>query len=370
MSGVLKTAPAVFAVGKDYQITVLVKKETVMWVKVGDKCYYDDSNGILRSAKGIHKMTVPASELDKAGKYTVCYREIIKRKPYFSKTKPLCCEDFEFYPVKKDEINVYQIADAHNTVDLPVACAKRFEEEKGKLDFLILNGDVPEDSGRIKNFDNIYEIISQITGGNIPVVFSRGNHDTRGIYAESIAEYTPCENGNSFFTFRAGSIWGVVIDCGEDKPDSHEEYGNMVCCEAFRERETKFIEGLSAKADTEYNAPGVEHKIVVAHTPFTRKNQPPFDIEEERYTYWAKLLKETVQPEVMLCGHTHEYSVDMPGCENDAFGQPCPVVVGSKVNKRNKEFAGSGFVFKKNSIEIIFNDADKITETHELRMEN
>ena len=38
----------------------------------------------------------------------------------------------------------------------------------------------------------------------------------------------------------------------------------------------------------------------------------------------------------MICGHIHKFSVDMPGCENDAFGQPCPVVVGSQVEKREK----------------------------------
>ena len=37
---ILKTFPAVFAVGKDYQICVLVSCEALMWVRVGDECYY------------------------------------------------------------------------------------------------------------------------------------------------------------------------------------------------------------------------------------------------------------------------------------------------------------------------------------------
>ena len=56
----------------------------------------------------------------------------------------------------------------------------------------------------------------------------------------------------------------------------------------------------------------------------------------------------------------------MPGCENDAFGQPCPVVVGAQVDKRKKYFAGSGFVFNKDNIEIIFNDENGIIERHTL----
>ena len=41
--------PAVCAVGRDYQIMVSVKYPSIMWARVGDQEYYDDSNGVLRS---------------------------------------------------------------------------------------------------------------------------------------------------------------------------------------------------------------------------------------------------------------------------------------------------------------------------------
>ena len=364
MKKILKTAPAVFAVGNDYQIIVPVTCETVMWVKVGDKCFYDESNGILRSAKRIHKMLVPAEILDKECGYTICCRRVIKRKAYFSLTHSVEEITFNFRKVQGEQVKAYHIADAHNMIKQPVKCAEKFREEIGGIDFLILNGDVPEDSDNIKNFDTIYEIISQITKGEIPVVFSRGNHDTRGIFAENIAEYTPCENGNSYFSFKLGNIWGLVLDCGEDKPDTNKEYGNMVACSFFREKQTRFLEKLAESSEHQLANAGVEHKIVITHNPFTRRYPEPFNIEEDTFTYWAKILKGKIKPQLMICGHIHKFSVDMPGCENDAFGQPCPVVVGSQVNKRKNYFAGSGFVFNKDNIEIIFNDEEKILERH------
>ena len=124
-----------------------------------------DSEGRLHYfyRKSIHKMTVPAEELDREKQYTICYYRIIKRLPYFTKTKPLQEEVYSFNPVPMDNPCAYHIADAHNMVDEPVAAAHRFCKEVGKIDFLILNGDVPEDSGKISNFDNVYQIISQIT---------------------------------------------------------------------------------------------------------------------------------------------------------------------------------------------------------------
>ena len=76
------TKPAVYAVGHEYQIIVPVTCETVMWVKVGERNFYDDSNGILRSGRSSHKMIVPMELLDKEKAYTICYRVVKERKAY------------------------------------------------------------------------------------------------------------------------------------------------------------------------------------------------------------------------------------------------------------------------------------------------
>ena len=162
------TTPIVYAVGKNYQIMVPVSCETVMWVKIGDQCFYDDSNGILRSACSTHRMTVPAHLLDKEKKYTVCYRVINERKPYFTDAGDLLFYESAFRPVENEPVHIYHIADAHNRILEPVAAGSYFGN---KLDLLILNGDIPNHSGKIEYFTAIHEIASQLTNGEIPVVF-------------------------------------------------------------------------------------------------------------------------------------------------------------------------------------------------------
>lgn len=359
---VIKTNPAVFVVGDTYQIMVPVTCEALMWVKVGDNSYYDHSNGILRSHVTTHRIVVPMNELDSAKEYSIHYRKIIDRKPYFPETEDEVTISYKFYPVPCDNARGYQIADAHNLVDAPVWAAKKFEEVYGKINFLILNGDVPDHSGEIENFDNIYEIVSKITNGNIPTVFSRGNHDTRGLYAENIAEHTPCQNGNSYFSFRLGKIWGIVLDCGEDKDDSHAEYGHTICCKFFRNEETKYLEKIIENEKYEYAADDVKYKMVVCHNPFTKKYEPPFNIEEDTFGYWTKLLSEKVKPDVMMCGHIHALEFYEKGGEYDAYGQPCDVVVGSRVNRSENYFAGAGIILNDGKITVVFNDDEKIIE--------
>ena len=358
--------PSVYAVENEYQIIVPVKRECLMWVRVGTEEYYDDSNGILRSASLTHKMIVPMEELDKAKSYTICFRIMGERLPYFSKTGGVEEMTFGFRCVEKDytkPLHVFMISDTHSRINAPVECGKFFAD---KLDILILNGDIPDHSGDIKNFAAFHKIAGWITNGNLPIVFARGNHDLRGICAEYLADHTPTRNGNSYYTFRLGYLWGIVLDCGEDKEDTHEAYGNTICCHAFRKRETKFLEEVIRNADREYNAPGVTRKLVICHVPFSSISKPPFDIEKELYAYWCKLLREEVKPHLMLCGHKHTSEISPVGGLYDQQGQPCTVIVGGKPGPHFTEQNETALTFSEDKVLVQFTDQDHTVFAEEM----
>lgn len=348
-------SPAVFAVQKDYQIIVTTKRESFISIKVGNEIFEDDSNGIKCSAIKTHNIEIPQELLNKEKHYTVIERPIIKRLPYFTKTKDEIYYEYDFHPVPEQNPKCYHIADAHNDTVKTVAAAKTY----GEFDFLILNGDVPEDSGKTSNFSTIFEIISKTTEGTKPVVFTRGNHDLRGVCAELFAQYAPKKDGKTYYSFRLGNIWGLCLDCGEDKTDDHAEYGHTVACHQFRLKETAYIKKIINNAETEYDEEDIKTKIIVVHIPFTHKDEPPFDIEEDIYKEWASLLKENVKPDLMICGHTHKKAIYPVGCDYDTYGQPCTVIVGA--DKSDKHFTGAGIEFRNNECEVIFtrNDGNK-----------
>ena len=360
LPALFRHTPAVFAVNREYQIFVPVSAPAVMWVRVGRTDYYDDSNGILRSDTDLHRMRVPMEELDAAEKYTVCWRTVTDRKPYYPVLEPVREAEFAFRPVKNAPVRAYMIADAHGMLEPCVEAARRFSEQAGGPDLLILNGDILNHSGDAANFDLYYQLAQELTGGQIPVIVSRGNHDLRGKCAERLTEYLPGDGGNTFYSFRLGPVWGLLLDCAEDKNDACDEYGGTICCHAFRRRQSAYLEQIVARADREYAAPGVEYRIVLSHIPFTERFSAPFNIEEELYAGWVRRLNETVRPHLLLSGHIHAAYLTLPGQEKDAYGMNFPTVVGSRVNKKEGVFAGCGVIFGGGSVRILFTDADRV----------
>lgn len=352
----LTTTPAVFAVGKEYQILVKTKRNVFCWIQVGESRFYDATSGVVRSLSSLHRITVPMAVLDAAQGYHVCTRTVTDRKPYFTQAGEAKCTFFPFHPVPEHNIRAYHIADAHNHIPQPLVAAGVF----GQIDFLILNGDLIDYCTSIRNFNNIYILCAKLTGGQIPVVFSRGNHDMRGKIAEKFIDYIPHQHGNTYYTFRLGSIWGVVLDCGEDKPDDHSAYGGTVACHDFRLQQTAFLKSIIANAQNEYAAPGVKTRLVISHNPFTEKNVPPFDIEEDTYREWSGLLRDYIQPHLMICGHTHLAQVRQPGHPLDTYGQPCPVVIASGFDNVSY-WTGCGFVFDQDQIQLTFTDSNGAT---------
>ena len=91
----------------------------------------------------------------------------------------------------------YHISDAHSKIEPCIRAAGFF---KGGPDALILNGDIPNHCGDMENRGQILKLAGAITGGGIPVVFARGNHDARGSYAEGLEEEIPHRNGRTYYT--------------------------------------------------------------------------------------------------------------------------------------------------------------------------
>ncbi len=356
MSEIFKTGPCVFVVGNDYQIFVPVNCNSQMYVQVGEEKFFDHSNGVLRWKTDIHKVTVPQEKLDRAGKYTVVLRKTYLPVPG---EEPLCEEEikkeFNFYPLtKKENIKIAFISDTHGRIKEPVNVGIFCD-----IDLLITAGDI---SSYYENHECLFDLVKicdGITHGEKPIVNARGNHDLRGEFAEKVCDYIPTDRGNTYYTFSVGCIEGVVLDCGEDKVDSHVEYSGAICCHTFREEETRFLRKIA-----ENNWDNGKLRFIISHSPFMTRFPEPFDIEDEIYDEWTEIIREKIKPHFMLSGHEHRLRINRIGGEFDNRGQMCDVLVGADPVKVYGMYVASVLTVNKNEIFVQF-----ISENQEILSE-
>ena len=116
-----------------------------------------------------------------------------------------------------------------------------------------------------------------------------------------------------------------------------------------------------ADKEAEYAAVGVKHRLVISHNAFVHRYGSPFDIEQDVFAQWTELLRENVKPHVMVCGHAHELNVYYPeNTDWNTNGSVCPVVIGSTIKKKENPvyFAGCGYIFGDDKIELVFTDSN------------
>ncbi|MBR1867362.1 MAG: metallophosphoesterase [Clostridia bacterium] len=365
----LRCEPSVCVVGEDYVIVVNTAKNGICLIKAGDKIFYEAKGGIIVSQKAIFKIRIPQNVLDEEKNYEIIFKEEIEKKSYWSEFKEPLSAKFAFRPITKTEnINIYHIADVHYHFDLGEKLAGFFKDGP---DLFVVNGDIGEVNSD-EDFFKVSEFVGRISKGEIPVLFVRGNHDTRGKSAERFTDFYASDGDKTYFYFKVGNIEGVVLDCGEDKPDISAEYDNSANTpdiyrginkfHEYRSEQTEFLKNLKfARKDSV--------KIAVCHiVPVMTTYNPGdiFDIERETYSEWNAQL-ERLGVKMMLCGHLHKAFILQKDDVRNTLPHDYPVVVGSACFFDKNEFWGAAIVLSSDKADVYFTDTQtKICEEYRL----
>lgn len=328
----LYCTPSVFVIGNEYEILINLNTFGICFVKVGEKLYYEENSGILPSERTIVKIRLPQAALDQAGSYEVIFRRTKERSSYWPTFFPPVSAVFDFQPLEKTaDIHLMYVSDVHYQFELAKKAANYFGPD---VDLFVVNGDIGEVETE-QNYLEVCEFVGEIAGGRVPVIFSRGNHDTRGRLSALFTDYFPCQGKNTYYTFEIGCLNGLVLDCGEDKHDRSVEYDSSEDTpleyrgvnrfHEYRERQLEFLKGVRLE----------EGKIpfAVSHVcPSKPTGQPGgiFDIDRELYGKWCAEL-DRIGPAFMLSGHYHRPPTSLITPEDPTNLNPhsYPVVLGA-----------------------------------------
>ncbi len=144
-----------------------------------------------------------------------------------------------------------------------------------------------------------------------PMLYARGNHDTRGAFARQLPNYMPkpVEHGYQNL-LRIGPLGIIVLDTGEDK-EGPQFYADLGEWANYRETQKVWLESAIANPLFK-DAP---HKIVFCHIPLRWKT--PEDKGawcSDGDVRWSPIIARA-GVQAVISGHTHGFWHDAPNAE-------------------------------------------------------
>ena len=297
--------PVVYAVEDTYQIVFSTNHPATAWVEIDGEAYYDLFAGSMKSKDTVHKIAVPQEKLDAAKAYSIHAEKMIYRGPFGGFKGKEISKSYTFRPVNTaDGLVYYTMTDVHHARTGAVAAAKSVEN----LDFLVILGDSVGMTEYEKDaqFSNL--LAHDVTGGQIPVVYARGNHEIKGAYAEVLYKYVGSKNESFYYWFTLSDIFGITLDLGEDHDDGWWEYYGTDRFTLYHEEQTRFLQELvEAKPYEDYR-----YTLVACHIPIQLVNSRKDHVQVK--AAWTQLLNQ-IQPDLAVYGHQHDLYPFLEGQE-------------------------------------------------------
>jgi endonuclease/exonuclease/phosphatase family metal-dependent hydrolase/Icc-related predicted phosphoesterase len=284
--------------------------------------------------------------------YRVVSQEITRYSSYYKEFGDTVMSDIKSFTTWSDDKKDFRVIvynDLHSNMQIFNKLHTLVEDKP--YDLVIFNGDCFDDVekendilGRLQTYN------SRIKSDEVPSIYIRGNHETRGEYSLYLWDYLGRMGGRSYSAFSMGDTRFVLLDCGEDKPDDHWVYYDMNDFTRHRLDQAGFLE-KELKSNEFKKA---NKRILIHHIPiFGRKTgsfSPCSDL-------WIPVL-EKAPFNVSLNAHTHRYQVIEKGEDRNSF----PVIIGGSSTDPN----GTVMVLQKKGdklrLEVINANGEKLLD--------
>lgn len=186
------------------------------------------------------------------------------------------------------------------------------------LDFVVCNGDMVNTlSHQEKIMNRFVKTAAKALKGETPLYVARGNHEMRGRDAIRWIDCFATPTGETYYSFRVGANFFIVLDSYEDKPDDDINYNGKLVTEPFWKKETQWLRSV---LDSE-ECRNAERRIVFCHIPPDYKG---WHGNRNVAEYFVPLLNEA-KVDMMFSAHIHRWAVYPAG--DGRTGASFPIVV-------------------------------------------
>lgn len=264
----------------------------------------------------LHKVRINDLQPGRKYYYRVCSQEMLLYQAYkkvFGNTARSTFSEFTLPTADTDAFTAIVFNDLHQHTNTFRALCQQIQDIK--YDFVIFNGDCvddPVDHNQATTF--ISELTEGVSGDCIPSFFMRGNHEIRNAYSIGLRDHFDYVGDKTYGSFNWGDTRIVMLDCGEDKVDSHPVYYDLNDFTQLRNEQVDFLrKELSAK---EFKK--AEKRILLHHIPLYGNYEKNLCGD-----LWTALLAKAPF-DISLNAHTHKYAYHPKG----ELGNNYPVLIG------------------------------------------
>lgn len=304
---------------------------TVMWqTTVPAYCWveYGTDRTHLKKARTIvdgqvicnnlqHKIRLNDLEPGKTYYYRICSEEILVYQAYkkvFGETAVSDFYTFTLPEATQTDFTAIIFNDLHKHSETLQALYNQVKDIK--YDFVIFNGDCIDDPADHEEATRFLSELNETVGAHkVPVFYIRGNHEIRNAYSIGLRNLFDYVGDKTYGAFNWGDTRFVMLDCGEDKPDTHWVYYGLNDFSDLRKAQVGFLkEELASKAFKK-----ASKRVLVHHVPLYGNDDRYNPCRDE----WGSLL-EKAPFAVSINAHTHRYAYHPV----HAVGNNYPVVIG------------------------------------------
>lgn len=300
----------------------LTNRKSVSWVEYGKadnlrsfptygsvvQTARSSTRGLVDADTKLHKILLTGLQPGSDYRYRLFSKEIIDFEPYevtFGGTVTSDVYGFTTLDPDKESFSFLALTDIHGDSERLDLTLRPVSWEG--IDLVFYTGDsVDYFEGEPDIFSGFLDTSVAHFATQIPLIFVRGNHETRGGFARRLYDYFPTTTGEFYFAFSHGPVRFVVLDTGEDKEDSHPVYAGLVDFDEYRRQQARWLaEEIQSEAFR-----SATFRIAVFHIPpfGTRERHGVMHVRE----MWNDLLNEG-GIDLVVNGHTHRFARLEPG---------------------------------------------------------
>lgn len=282
----------------------------------GVRTFDSRKDGLIMADNTDNAITVDGLQPATDYEYRIVSKRVLDFQPYkvtFGEETATPWYGFRTFDPAAREFACLVMNDIH---DNPAKCAKLLDSAPlDELDMVFYLGDMMNYFARENQpYDSFIDLSVDRFARHKPFAVVRGNHETRGALARTYDRYIHNNREGRYYGFYTfGDTAVVMLDCGEDKPDTEGVYAGFAAFDQYREQQIEWLRGVVRSREFRR----ARHRIVMLHIPPVDERMAGQDPELVKdmlgwhgNVHWGELVLPVLNKagiDVMFSAHQHSF---------------------------------------------------------------